>query len=131
MAEIPINKYAALHKWRLCPYGEHWVKEHALKVPSSAKNPSGYMTVRKAHCAKNRTGKDQLYADEILEIGKVHISRITPNLCHLDEFKEEGRAAQCSGHQHMLWSAMVVPQEKHCLQETQKRCNVGRGGFRV
>jgi len=23
------------HPWRVCPYGEHWVKVHPLKVPPS------------------------------------------------------------------------------------------------
>lgn len=92
MPENPSSKSTSLHKWRLCPYGEHWVKEHTLTVPPSSKHPSGYLTVRRAHCAKNRTGKDQLYADEILEMSKVHFSRINPTLCDLDEFKNEGKA---------------------------------------
>lgn len=56
------------HYWRLCPYGEHWVSAHSMRVPPSEKNPAGSITVRKGHCAKNPSGKDQLYPDEIKTI---------------------------------------------------------------
>ncbi len=56
------------HPWRLCPYGEHWVKEHNLHIPPSKKNPEGSLTTRKEHCAVNPSKKDSLYLDEIHEI---------------------------------------------------------------
>ena len=56
------------HRWRLCPYGEHWVTTHPMRVPPSEKNPTGSITTRKGHCAKNPSGKDQLYPDEVKTI---------------------------------------------------------------
>jgi hypothetical protein len=80
------------HPWRVCPYGEHWVEEHPLRVPPSEKNPLGYMTVRRAHCAKNPTGRDQLYTDEIHQIRNIHFTKIDKNLCTIQDFKEIGNA---------------------------------------
>jgi hypothetical protein len=48
------------------------------------------MTVRNAHCAKNRSGKDQLYSDEILQIRDVHFPTNNRSLCSIQEFREVG-----------------------------------------
>jgi hypothetical protein len=58
-----------VHKWRLCPYGEHWVKEHSKTIKEKEYVWSG-------HCALNPSGKDQLYPEEILEIEKKYFNRI-------------------------------------------------------
>jgi hypothetical protein len=63
------------HPWRLCPGGEHWVRTHPLKVPVSAKNPSG-VTERHGHCASNPSGKDYLYEDEMEEIAKNNFPKL-------------------------------------------------------
>ena len=55
------------HPWRACPVGQHWVSTHPVHVPFSAKNPTG-VTIRDGHCRSNRSGKDQLYAEEIMKI---------------------------------------------------------------
>ncbi len=47
----------AVHPWRMCPYGEHWVKTH----------PEGSVTTRHEHCARNPSGKDQLYPRWLFE----------------------------------------------------------------
>lgn len=64
------------HSWRLCPPGEHWVRTHPLRVPPSKFNPTGSVTTRNGHCARNPTGKDQLYPDEIHEIGAQNFSSL-------------------------------------------------------
>ncbi len=56
------------HPWRLCPYGEHWVREHNLHIPPSTQNPEGSLTTRREHCAANPSKKDSLYLDEVHEI---------------------------------------------------------------
>jgi hypothetical protein len=28
------NNQNKVHPWRLCPAGEHWVREHSMQVPS-------------------------------------------------------------------------------------------------
>jgi len=66
-----------IHPWRLCPLGEHWVKEHALRVPPSKTHPVGTITTRRGHCAKNPSGKDQLYFDEMQEIAERNFSKLT------------------------------------------------------
>lgn len=64
------------HRWRLCPLGEHWVVTHPLRIPPSETHPEGGVTTRRGHCAKNPSGMDQLYADEIHEIDRRHFFRL-------------------------------------------------------
>ena len=64
-----------IHPWRLCPSGQHWVSAHSLRVESSAKNPDG-VTVRRAHCHSNPSGKDQIYPDEIHEIAGARFQKL-------------------------------------------------------
>lgn len=71
----------SVHKWRICPYGEHWVRTHPMHVPPSKAHPSGYVTTRKAHCACNPSGRDQLYSDEIREIAGNHFKGIKNMPC--------------------------------------------------
>lgn len=57
------------HRWRLCPYGEHWVKEHSKTIKEKE-------YVWDGHCALNPSGKDQFYPEEILEIERKYFNRI-------------------------------------------------------
>jgi hypothetical protein len=50
-----------IHHWRVCPYGEHWVRTHPMQVPPSQTHPDGIITTRSQHCARNSSGKDHLY----------------------------------------------------------------------
>lgn len=52
--KLKSSKIEAVHPWRLCPYGEHWVKTHEMHVPPSKTHPEGAVTIRHEHCAKNR-----------------------------------------------------------------------------
>lgn len=63
------NKEVSQHRWRICPYGEHWVREHMMHI-------NGKEVVRHAHCALNPSKKDQLYPDEILEIARINFKRL-------------------------------------------------------
>jgi hypothetical protein len=72
-----------VHPWRICPYGEHWVKAHPLHVPPSKTHPSGSLTTRHEHCARNPSGKDQLYPDEIREIVAQHFPGLKRRPCPL------------------------------------------------
>ena len=58
-----------VHKWRLCPNGEHWVSEHMKTI-------NGKKYVWHGYCALNPSGKDQLYPNEIFEIEKKYFNRI-------------------------------------------------------
>jgi hypothetical protein len=73
-----------VHPWRVCPYGEHWVRTHPLTVPPSETNPDGSMTTRHEHCAHNPSGKDQLYPEEIQEIANQKFSNAKNKPCGLD-----------------------------------------------
>lgn len=64
------------HPWRACPVGQHWVSTHPLHVPISAKNPTG-VTIRDGHCRNNPSGKDQIYAEEMMKIATEHFGQIT------------------------------------------------------
>ncbi len=81
----------SLHAWRLCPAGEHWVRTHPMKIPPSKKNPAGGITTRHGHCARNPTGKDQLYPDEIQEMAEQNFSKVKEKPCSIDlGFKSKG-----------------------------------------
>ncbi|MBI3018683.1 MAG: transglycosylase SLT domain-containing protein [Deltaproteobacteria bacterium] len=75
------SKEKKVHPWRLCPLGQHWVRTHPMSVPPSKKNPAGSVTSRKGHCARNPTGKDQLYPDEIFEMTARHFSKAIAQPC--------------------------------------------------
>lgn len=82
---------AAPHPWRLCPAGEHWVMTHPMRVPPSKSHPTGSITTRRGHCAKNPTGKDQLYPDEISEITQQSFKDLKIKPCPSDlGFKIKG-----------------------------------------
>ncbi len=81
----------APHPWRLCPAGEHWVSTHPMNVPPSKSNPAGSVTIRRGHCAKNPSGKDQLYPDEIFEIALASFKDLKLKPCPGDlGFKGKG-----------------------------------------
>lgn len=73
-----------VHKWRVCPYGEHWVRSHPMHVPPSKTHPEGSVTTRHDHCARNPSGKDQLYPDEIQEIANKNFSNLKNKPCPID-----------------------------------------------
>lgn len=72
-----------VHVWRVCPYGEHWVRSHPLHVPPSKTHPEGSVTTRHEHCARNPSGKDQLYPEEIQEIANQNFSNLKNKPCPL------------------------------------------------
>ncbi|MEK6704891.1 MAG: transglycosylase SLT domain-containing protein [Bdellovibrionota bacterium] len=74
-------KSKQIHGWRVCPYGEHWVRTHPMHIPPSKSHPAGYVTTRHAHCARNPSGKDQLYPDEIREIASNHFKNLKNKPC--------------------------------------------------
>lgn len=78
------KKPTKLHPWRLSPSGQHWVSTHPLRIPPSKIHPEGSVTTRKGHCAKNPSGKDQLYLDEILEISQSKFSNVKARPCPQD-----------------------------------------------
>ncbi len=78
------NSIQKTHSWRLCPSGEHWVRKHPLRTPPSKKNPAGGLTTRREHCARNPTGKDQLYPDEIQEMTERNFPKVKEKPCPID-----------------------------------------------
>jgi hypothetical protein len=72
-----------VHPWRVCPYGEHWVRTHPLHVPPSKTHPEGSVTTRHEHCARNPSGKDQLYPEEIQEVANQNFSGLKNKPCPL------------------------------------------------
>ncbi len=73
-----------VHPWRVCPYGEHWVKTLPLHVPPSKMHPDGSVTTRHEHCARNPSGKDQLYPEEIQEIANQNFADLKNKPCPID-----------------------------------------------
>ncbi|MFM8269186.1 MAG: transglycosylase SLT domain-containing protein [Pseudomonadota bacterium] len=62
------EKFPKIHRWRICPLGQHWVREHPRRVRPSRRHPLGGMTSVAGHCRDNPSHKDQMYSDEIAEI---------------------------------------------------------------
>jgi hypothetical protein len=85
------DKIKKVHKWRLCPEGQHWVVTHPMHVPPSSTHPNGYITTRHEHCALNPSGKDQFFPDEIKEISNKYFESLKEKPCPLDlGFKNTG-----------------------------------------
>lgn len=63
------------HRWRKCPLGEHWVKEHPRNVPVSEKNPDG-ITIVDGHCRTNLSRHEIFVVDEIYEISAQHFKSL-------------------------------------------------------
>ena len=78
---IEDTEKSKVHPWRLCPAGEHAVKTHPLRTPPSESHPDGGLTSRHIHCARNPSGKDQLYPLEIKEIAAAHFSGVSKRPC--------------------------------------------------
>jgi hypothetical protein len=53
------------HRWRICPIGEHWVKEFPRKISKGTTSVEG-------HCRKNPKNKDVIGAEEIVTISNMH-----------------------------------------------------------
>lgn len=77
----PRSRGGQVHSWRVCPYGQHQVVEHTRHNPPSKTHPEGSVSTVRWHCAHNPTGRDQLYPDEIREIGLNHFKAIKKKPC--------------------------------------------------
>ncbi len=64
------------HSWRPCPLGEHWVITHPYHVGPSKAHPEGSIASQSGHCRKNRTRKDHLYRDDIIEMAQRHFENL-------------------------------------------------------
>lgn len=70
------NPEKKAHPWRRCPIGKHFVREYSVHIPPSKKNPNGCIIVRHAHCAANRSHKDELSYDEIQYITNTYFGSL-------------------------------------------------------
>lgn len=73
--------------------GKHFVKEHSVRIPASKKNPHGSIAIRHAHCAANRSLKDELSYDEIQYISQTYFSHLQePTSTPINLIKEYPKA---------------------------------------
>ena len=86
------------HPWRVCPLGSHFVREH----PRKSKNGT---TIVKSHCRKNRSNKEILTFDEILEIFLRNKDQIAtmPNASNLG-YEEENKFDALIGLWVQFWN---------------------------
>jgi hypothetical protein len=68
--------YGPLHPWRICPIGEHWVRDYERSGQTNKKKPGGKISVR-GYCRHNRTHRDLLYPDELNSIAQSFFSALT------------------------------------------------------
>jgi hypothetical protein len=52
-----------------------------MHVPPSKTHPEGLVITRKEHCARNASGKDQLYSEEIQEIAGQNFANLKNKPC--------------------------------------------------
>jgi hypothetical protein len=71
------NPKRKAHSWRPCPLGEHWVITHPYHVRPSRSHPEGSIATQIGHCRKNRSSKDHLYKDDIIEIAQRHFETLS------------------------------------------------------
>ena len=57
------------HPWRICPMGEHWVKEFPRKIKNGTTSVEG-------HCRNNPKSKNVIGSDEILKISNIHFENL-------------------------------------------------------
>lgn len=101
-----------VHPWRSCPYGEHWVRSHPLHVPPGRQYPEGHETIRHGHCARNPSGKDQLYPEEIHEIASQKFSKLENRPCALDlDFKNGTAYDDFIAGWVQYWNEVLSPDE--------------------
>jgi uncharacterized protein (UPF0305 family) len=81
--DFPKEPLPPVHPWRVCPYGEHWVRKHPLRIPPSETYPGGHTVTRREHCARNPSGLDQLYPEEMQEIASQNFSNLKNCPCPL------------------------------------------------
>lgn len=100
-----------IHPWRLCPAGEHAVKTHPLHTRSSLSHPDGETTTRHFHCARNPSGKDQLYPLEIREIGDQHFSNLKKKPCPIPlDFKNGSKFDDLIAGWVQYWNEVLKPE---------------------
>ena len=62
-----------VHRWRRCPIGKHYVRDHQEHIPPSKKHPKGEVIIRHAHCASNPLSKNKNEINDILSFGELQI----------------------------------------------------------
>jgi len=60
-----------IHPWRKCPLGQHWRKGNPMRTRS------GNVVQRRGGCVQNRSGKDQIYTDEMELISQSEFDQLS------------------------------------------------------
>lgn len=99
-----------VHRWRLCPSGEHY-REATQVSPHMRKGKPVRGFPRRGTCAKNPSGRDQLYPEEVREIAERNFAEFMGKpLPTIDEFGEAGNL-----YDHLIqgwtqyWSDILSP----------------------
>lgn len=112
------NPSEKTHPWRVCAIGEHWKRDHPLKVPISEKNPEGY-TIRDGHChgnptkRKGRSIQDYLHPDEIHLITQIYAAKAFPRPAQgkLKEFPKADHYDDAIAVWVQYWNEVFKPEE--------------------
>ena len=67
-----MNKLKKIHPWRICPDGQHWVRDHMRS--NTKQGVHGY-------CRHNKSGKDLIHELEIDEIADKYFGKIKGKIC--------------------------------------------------
>lgn len=70
------NTSRSMHPWRLCPLGMFYRKSHSQQSYVRDDGTPVRSSVHPPECVVNRTGKDQIYAEELQEIALRHFGSL-------------------------------------------------------
>ena len=95
------------HPWRLCPLGQHWVREHKRHTIS------GTISVVIGHCRLNRSRFDQLYADEGTEIAGRYFETNPTDICNkMFEYDKRENVDKYIAGWTKYWNEVLQPSKK-------------------
>jgi hypothetical protein len=93
------------HPWRMCPLGQHWVREHTRHCAS------GKVTSVCAHCHSNPSRLDSLTPVEIIEIADRNFREVNKRPCpKMYEFTDRQNVDQFIAGWTQYWNDIFKPE---------------------
>lgn len=101
----------SVHPWRLCPFGQFYRKGHPQKAYVKKNGTRSRESIHPNECVTNKTGKDQLYAEEIQEIAKRHFAALTklPTAKILSKYPHETSFDTLIAGWTKYWNEIIQP----------------------
>ena len=100
-----------VHPWRLCPLGKYYRGKHQQRSYVRKNGVSVRSSVHPNECVTNKTGKDQLYIEEIHEIANRHFGTLKnlPNSGILTQYQNESNFDSIIAGWTQYWNEVLKP----------------------